>query len=56
MTMTTNHFFYDAVSNIMRFTKPLNQEIIMSHVEYLKGLESQGKLMLCGPLRIILEG
>lgn len=34
---------------LMNNQKPLNQEIIKSHVEYLRGLESQGKLMLCGP-------
>ena len=40
---------------LMTNQKPLNHEIIKRHVEYLRGLESQGKLMLCGPLRIILE-
>ncbi|MNT20917.1 YciI-like protein [compost metagenome] len=34
---------------LMNNQKPLNKEIIKSHVEYLRGLESQGKLMLCGP-------
>lgn len=34
---------------LMHNLKPLNEEIIMSHVEYIRGLESQGKLILCGP-------
>lgn len=34
---------------LMNNKKPLNNEIIKKHVEYLKGLKSQGKLMLCGP-------
>lgn len=34
---------------LMKNMKPLNKEIIKSHVEYLRGLESQGKLMLSGP-------
>lgn len=34
---------------LMNNQKPLNKEIIKSHAEYLRGLESQGKLMLCGP-------
>ncbi|MGN7356161.1 YciI family protein [Paenibacillus sp. SAF-054] len=34
---------------LMNNLKPLTKEIIERHVEYLKGLESQGKLVLCGP-------
>jgi uncharacterized protein len=34
---------------LMNNQKPLTKEIIKSHVEYLSGLESEGKLMLCGP-------
>ncbi|MBY0165486.1 hypothetical protein H0178_58420 [Cytobacillus firmus] len=34
---------------LMTDQKPLSNEIIKSHVEVLRGLESQGKLMLCGP-------
>jgi len=33
----------------MKNIKPLNEEIIKSHVEHLKKLKSQGKLVLCGP-------
>ncbi|WP_242615157.1 YciI family protein [Paenibacillus solani] len=33
----------------MNNQKPLNEEVIMSHVEYLRGLESQGELILSGP-------
>lgn len=29
--------------------KTLNKEVIKSHVEYLKSLNSQNKLILCGP-------
>ncbi|GLC81664.1 YciI family protein [Lacrimispora brassicae] len=34
---------------LMKNIKPLNEEIIRSHVEHLKELKSQGKLVLCGP-------
>lgn len=34
---------------LMNNQKPLNKEIVNSHVDYLKELKSQGKLMLCGP-------
>lgn len=34
---------------LMKNIKPLNEEIIKSHVEHLKKLKSQGKLVLCGP-------
>lgn len=34
---------------LMNNQKPLNEEIISSHVEYLRGLETQGELILCGP-------
>ncbi|WP_242974010.1 YciI family protein [Anaerocolumna aminovalerica] len=33
----------------MNNIKPLNEELIKSHVEHLKKLKSQGKLVLCGP-------
>ena len=29
--------------------KPLNEELIKKHVEHLKRLKSQGKLIICGP-------
>lgn len=34
---------------LMKNQKPVNGEIVKQHVEYLKTLKSQGKLMLCGP-------
>lgn len=34
---------------LMKNIKPLNEEIIKSHVEHLKELKSKGKLILCGP-------
>ncbi|MEM5818414.1 MAG: YciI family protein, partial [Desulfitobacterium hafniense] len=34
---------------LMKNTKPLHEEIIKDHVEYLKELKSQGRLVLCGP-------
>lgn len=34
---------------LMKNIKPLNEEIIKSHVNHLKKLKSQGKLVLCGP-------
>lgn len=34
---------------LMNNIKPLNEEIIKSHVEYLKELKGKGKLVLCGP-------
>jgi uncharacterized protein len=34
---------------LMYNKKPINSDIIKSHVEYLKSLKSQGKLILCGP-------
>ena len=34
---------------LMKNEKPLNEELIKRHVEYLKSLKSQGKLVLCGP-------
>ncbi|WFR59022.1 YciI family protein [Anaerocolumna sp. AGMB13025] len=33
----------------MENKKPLNEELIKSHVKHLKNLKSQGKLVLCGP-------
>lgn len=33
----------------MKNQKPLNEELIKEHVEHLKSLKSQGKLVLCGP-------
>ena len=33
----------------MKNIKPLNEEIIKDHVDYLKDLKSQGRLVLCGP-------
>lgn len=34
---------------LMKNVNPLNEEIIKSHVEHLKELENQGRLVLCGP-------
>ncbi|KAB3538568.1 hypothetical protein F8154_01360 [Alkaliphilus pronyensis] len=34
---------------LMKNLKLLNNEVINSHVEYLKDLDSQDKLVLCGP-------
>lgn len=34
---------------LMQNQKTLNQEIIAHHVEHLKELDRQGKLVLCGP-------
>jgi uncharacterized protein YciI len=34
---------------LMKNIKPLNEELVKSHVEHLKKLKSQGKLVLCGP-------
>ena len=34
---------------LMNNIKPINQELIKSHVEHLKELKNQGKLVLCGP-------
>ncbi len=33
----------------MKNLKPLNDELVKSHVEHLKELKKQGKLVLCGP-------
>lgn len=34
---------------LMNNVKPIDTELIKSHVEHLKGLENRGKLILCGP-------
>lgn len=34
---------------LMNNQKPLNKEIVESHVEHLRALKSKGKLVLCGP-------
>ncbi len=34
---------------LMNNVKPINQKLIKSHVEHLKELKNQGKLVLCGP-------
>lgn len=34
---------------LMNNVKQINEDIIKSHVEYLKTLKSQGRLVLCGP-------
>lgn len=34
---------------LMNNKKPINSDIIESHVEYLRLLKTQGKLILCGP-------
>ncbi|GFZ32976.1 hypothetical protein CSC2_35020 [Clostridium zeae] len=34
---------------LMKNEKPLNSDIITKHVEYLKKLKSEERLLLCGP-------
>ena len=34
---------------LMKNVKPLNEEIVKRHVEHLKELKRQGRLVLCGP-------
>lgn len=34
---------------LMEDVKPLNEEVIKQHVEYLRALKRSGKLVLCGP-------
>ncbi len=34
---------------LMNNLKPINQELIKGHVEHLKKLKAQGKLVFCGP-------
>ena len=34
---------------LMENIKPLSKELVESHVEHLKELKKQGKLVLCGP-------
>ena len=34
---------------LMKNQKPLNEEVVKGHVEHLKELKRQGKLVLCGP-------
>lgn len=34
---------------LMKNEKPLNADLVREHVEYLKLLKEQGKLVLCGP-------
>ncbi|SBV90995.1 conserved hypothetical protein [uncultured Eubacteriales bacterium] len=34
---------------LMKNIKPLNEEIVKSHVKHLKELKDLGKLVLCGP-------
>jgi uncharacterized protein len=34
---------------LMTNQKPINNDIIKSHVEYLRSLKAQDKLILCGP-------
>ncbi|WP_313187791.1 YciI family protein [Lacrimispora sp.] len=34
---------------LMNNVKPLNKELIKSHVDHLKELKNQGKLVFCGP-------
>lgn len=36
---------------LMHNQKPINDEIIRSHVEHLKELNKQGRLVLCGPFK-----
>ena len=34
---------------LMKNEKPINAELIQKHVEYLRLLDEQGRLVLCGP-------
>lgn len=34
---------------LMNNEKPINQDLIKSHVEFLRELKREGKLVLCGP-------
>jgi uncharacterized protein YciI len=34
---------------LMKNEKPLNADLVRKHVEYLKLLKEQGRLVLCGP-------
>lgn len=34
---------------LMNNVKPLNKELIKSHVDHLKELKNQGRLVFCGP-------
>ncbi len=34
---------------LMNNVKPINKELIKNHVEHLKKLKNQGKLVFCGP-------
>lgn len=34
---------------LMENKKPISSELVKNHVEHLKGLERQGRLILCGP-------
>lgn len=34
---------------LMNNVKPINKELIKGHVEHLKELKNQGKLVFCGP-------
>lgn len=34
---------------LMENVKPLNKELVEQHVEHLKELKAQGRLVLCGP-------
>lgn len=37
---------------LMNNVKSVDKELIKSHVEYLKELKRQGKLVLCGPFTL----
>lgn len=36
---------------LMTNQHPLNEDLVKSHVEHLKSLNEQGKLILCGPFQ-----
>lgn len=36
---------------LMKDQHPLNEELVKSHVEHLKILNQQGKLIICGPFQ-----
>ncbi len=36
---------------LMKNQHPLNEALVKSHVEHLKALNEQGKLILCGPFQ-----
>ncbi len=36
---------------LMKNQQPLNEALVKSHVEHLRALDTQGRLILCGPFQ-----